>query len=107
MVRTCSAIRFTRAIRRKSGIENSGWIKATLWIFKKVWNDDTMEFTAQDGSRWNGIGRWSVNDKPWPIPEVQSTPEPEPDIWSVWDREDGLERAVRSADELLKVGACA
>lgn len=79
LARFFSIFRFTLALRRKRKAEPSpfkDWVATAGWIFMKAWNDNgTLELAGHDGSRWNGVGKWSINDKPWPQPE--STPQEE------------------------------
>jgi hypothetical protein len=77
LARTISALRFTLALRRKRGqpVEPERWVRSTIWIFKQVWDSSTVEIIGKDGSRWNGIGKWSVNDDPWPSTEPEPTAE--------------------------------
>ena len=80
LARTCSVLRFHRALRRKGQLpaEPSWWASA-LWLFKRVWeSDSSLEFRGKDGSRWNGIGKWTINDSPWPTPEPPPKPRAHP-----------------------------
>jgi hypothetical protein len=73
LVRTCSVLRFTLALRRKRGAEsNENWVRSIVWIFKQMWDYHETEIVGKDGSVWLGVGKWTVNDEPFP-----SDPQPE------------------------------
>ena len=70
LARTCSVLRFNLALRRKGRLPpEPQWVRTIIRIFIRVWeSDDSLEFVADDGSRWKGVGKWSINDKPLPAP---------------------------------------
>lgn len=77
VAQTCSALRFTLAINRKRTPNphasfDPAWILSTIWIFKQMWNSNAPEIIGKEGSRWEGIGKWSVNDEPFPTPESET-----------------------------------